>query len=143
MPHHIDLYAIYQLDRRQPPEALAAALTTALNATDPRDTLTCNRIDTARAILGDPQRRARYDAALADPNAPTLDEAALAAIADVVGARWPVSGFTVTTDPLRTVLSAVDDPQDWVAVTSRRWDRWICRRAGIRVVQAAGARRNR
>ncbi len=25
MPHHIDLYAIYSLDRRQPPEALAAS----------------------------------------------------------------------------------------------------------------------
>ncbi|GAA1085139.1 hypothetical protein [Tsukamurella spumae] len=81
MPHHIDLYAIYGLDRRQPPEALAAALTAALNATDPRDQLTRNRIDTARAILGDPARRARYDAALADPNAPTIDESALAAIA--------------------------------------------------------------
>lgn len=80
MPH-IDLYAIYQLDRRQPHEQLAAQLTTQLNAADPRDTLTRNRIDTARAILGDPARRARYDTALSDPAAPTLDEPALAAIA--------------------------------------------------------------
>ena len=80
MPH-IDLYAIYQLDRRQPPEALAAQLTAQINATDPRDQLSRSRTDTARAILGDPARRARYDAALADPNAPALDEAALAAIA--------------------------------------------------------------
>lgn len=80
MPH-IDLYSIYQLDRRQPPEALAAALTTQLNATDPRDALSRSRIDTARAILGDPHRRARYDAALADPKAPIIDESALAAIA--------------------------------------------------------------
>lgn len=80
MPH-IDLYAIYGLDRRQPPEALAAALTAQLDATEPRDTLTRNRIDTARAILGDPLKRARYDAALGNPAAPTLDENALAAIA--------------------------------------------------------------
>lgn len=81
MPHHIDLYSIYGLDRRQPPEALVAQLTGHLNSTDPRDALTRSRIDTARAILGDPARRVAYDAALADPNAPVLDEQALAAIA--------------------------------------------------------------
>ncbi len=80
MPH-IDLYTIHSLDRRQPPEALAAQLTARLNSVDPRDALSRSRIDTARAILGDPARRARYDAALADPAAPTLDEQALAAIA--------------------------------------------------------------
>lgn len=81
MPHHIDLYAVYGLDRRQPPEQLAAQLTAQFNSTDPRDQLTRSRIETARVILADPQRRARYDAALADPNAPVLDEAALATIA--------------------------------------------------------------
>ncbi|MDJ0454096.1 hypothetical protein [Gordonia amicalis] len=80
MPH-IDLYAVHGLDRRQPPEELAAVLTAQLNAVDSRDTLTRNRLETARAILGDPARRARYDAALADPAAPILDENALAAIA--------------------------------------------------------------
>ncbi|MBS4103071.1 MULTISPECIES: hypothetical protein [Mycobacteriales] len=80
MPH-IDLYQAYGLDRRQPPDALAAQLTAQLNSIDPRDTLSCNRIDTARVILGDPARRARYDAALGDPAAPVLDEAALATIA--------------------------------------------------------------
>lgn len=80
MPH-IDLYTVYRLDRRQPSEQLAAALTGQLNSVDPRDTLMRNRIDTARAILGDPARRGRYDQALADPAAPVLDEQALAAIA--------------------------------------------------------------
>lgn len=80
MPH-IDLYAIYGLDRRQPPEALAATLTSQLNTIDPRDSLTRNRIDTARAILADPKRRAHYDAQLSDPNAPTIDEATLGTIA--------------------------------------------------------------
>ncbi|MCZ4652715.1 hypothetical protein O4157_14910 [Gordonia amicalis] len=80
MPH-IDLYQAYGLDRRQPPDALAAQLAAQLNSIDPRDTLSCNRIDTARVILGDPARRARYDAALGDPAAPVLDEAALATIA--------------------------------------------------------------
>lgn len=80
MPH-IDLYQAYGLDRRQPPEALAATLTAQLNSTNPQDSLSRNRIDTARAILGDPARRARYDAALADPAAPVIGEAILAAIA--------------------------------------------------------------
>ncbi|OBA38997.1 hypothetical protein [Gordonia sp. 852002-51296_SCH5728562-b] len=96
MPH-IDLYLIYDLGRQQPPEALAAALTTQLNATDPRNTLSRNRIETARAILGDPQRRARYDAALADPAAPVLDEQALAQIA----------GRTVTAPAHKPSLAAV------------------------------------
>lgn len=71
------------------------------------------------------------------------DEAALAAIADVVGARWPVTGSVVSTDPLRTVLLSAERPRDWVAITSRRWDRWVCRRRGIRVVHATGLLRNR
>lgn len=77
----IDLYAIYGLDRTHPPEALAAQLTAQLNTTDPRDTLGRNRIDTARAILGDPQRRAAYDAQLGNPAAPPVTEETLARIA--------------------------------------------------------------
>ncbi|ACY19874.1 heat shock protein DnaJ domain protein [Gordonia bronchialis DSM 43247] len=76
----IDLYQIYGLDRTHPPEALAAALTDQLNRVDPRDTLTRSRIDTARAILGDPQRRAAYDRQLGDPSAPSVTEEALARI---------------------------------------------------------------
>lgn len=60
---------------------MAVQLTAQLNATNPRDSLLRSRIDTARAILADPQRRARYDAQLADPAAPTIDERALSAIA--------------------------------------------------------------
>ncbi|GAC80861.1 Cutinase [Gordonia malaquae] len=78
---HIDLYRVYGLDRRQTPATLAAQLTAQLNATDPRDALSRRRIDTARAILGDPARRAHYDAALADPAAPTIGEQSLAFIA--------------------------------------------------------------
>lgn len=77
----IDLYRAHGLNRHAPPEALAAQLTAELNATDPRDALARNRIETARIVLGDPQRRARYDAQLADPAAPPLDEQALAQIA--------------------------------------------------------------
>lgn len=77
----IDLYAIYGLDRTHPPEALAAQLTAQLNTTDPRDMVTCSRIETARAILGDPQRRAAYDRQLADPAAPPVTEETLARIA--------------------------------------------------------------
>lgn len=106
MPH-IDLYAIYGLDRNQSPEGLAGELTAQLNTADPRDTLTRNRIDTARAILGDPARRARYDAALADPAAPILDENALATIAGrtAPGVR-PINQSTFA-EPKVKILAAV------------------------------------
>ncbi len=77
----IDLYRIYQLDRQQPPEALAQQLTERLSATDPSDSLTRGRIETARAILGDSQRRAIYDQQLGDPAAPPVTEQVLAALA--------------------------------------------------------------
>ena len=77
----IDLYQIYRLDRSQPPQSLAAALTDQLSRVDPRDTLMRNRIETARAILGDPQRRVAYDARLGDPSAPPIAEGDLARIA--------------------------------------------------------------
>ncbi|GAB03886.1 hypothetical protein GII30_15025 [Gordonia amarae] len=70
----IDLYAIYNLDRSRPPEVLAAQLTDALNRTDPRDTVLRNRIETARAVLGDPQRRAHYDHRLTRPQPVTEEE---------------------------------------------------------------------
>ncbi|OBA59250.1 hypothetical protein [Gordonia sp. 852002-10350_SCH5691597] len=85
--HGIDLYAVYRLDRSQPPEALAAQLTTQLNRTDPRDTLTRSRIDTARAILGDPQRRAAYDRQLGDPSAPVTEEV----LARIAGRPMPTA----------------------------------------------------
>lgn len=76
----IDLYQVYGLDRSQPPQILAAVLTDQLNHVDPRDMVTRSRIDTARAILGDPQRRAAYDAQLGNPAAPPVTEEALARI---------------------------------------------------------------
>ena len=95
MPH-IDLYAIYALDRHQSPEVLVGELTAQLNTVDPRDTLTRNRIDTAKAILGDRQRRARYDAQLADPNAPSIDEVTLATIAGRSVPTAPRTGLAGT-----------------------------------------------
>lgn len=91
MPH-IDLYSVYGLDRRQPSEQLAAALTAQLNAVDPRDQLTRSRIETARAILGDPQRRAAYDRQLDDPQAPPITETTLAALAGRPVPTGPRSG---------------------------------------------------
>lgn len=77
----IDLYRIYQLDRQQPPEALAQQLERQLVATDPSDSLTRGRIETARVILGDPSRRAVYDQQLGDPSGPPITEQTLAALA--------------------------------------------------------------
>ena len=77
----IDLYAIYGLDRQQPPEALAQQLDRQLAATDPSDSLTRGRIETARVILGDSSRRAVYDQQLGDPSASPVTEATLAALA--------------------------------------------------------------
>lgn len=77
----IDLYYIYGLDRAQPPEALAQQLTERLSATDPSDSLTRGRIETAQAILGDSQRRAIYDQQLGDPSGPPITEQTLAALA--------------------------------------------------------------
>ncbi|WP_270484842.1 hypothetical protein [Gordonia jacobaea] len=91
----IDLYVIHKLDRRQPPEALAAQLTAELNRTDPRDSLTRSRIETARVILGDPARRTQYDQQLNDPSAPAITEATLAQL----------SGRTAPTAPRRSVTA--------------------------------------
>ena len=75
----LDLYAIHGLDRRAPSQTLAAQLTEQHNgAADP---IARQRLDVARAILGDPQRRQAYDAQLADPQAPPITEAVLAGLA--------------------------------------------------------------
>lgn len=82
----LDLYKIHGLNRHADGPELVAQLTAQLNAaTDP---LTRQRSDTARAILGDPARRARYDAHLDDPKAPPITEQTLAALA---GRPAPVS----------------------------------------------------
>lgn len=64
----LNLYDIHHLDRSAPSPELAAQLTAQLNAAT--EQLARQRIDAARAILGDPQRRQAYDAQLADPQAP-------------------------------------------------------------------------
>lgn len=102
----IDLYAIYSLDRGQPPEVLAARLTDALNRSDSRDELTRSRIETARAILGDPVRRARYDAQLADPSAPPITERALAEIAGRPVPTAPRTGLAAAFASTQTRLLA-------------------------------------
>jgi hypothetical protein len=74
----LDLYLIHNLDRRAPSPDLAAQLTSQLNAA--ADPVARQRLDTARAVLGDPQRRQAYDAQLADPAAPPITEQTLAAL---------------------------------------------------------------
>lgn len=97
MPDSIDLYVIHRLERRQSPTELAAQLTSELNNTDPRDQLTRSRIETARVILGDPERRARYDRQLDDPAAPEITEQTLAQL----------SGRAAPTAPRRTLSKPV------------------------------------
>lgn len=75
----LDLYVIHNLDRRAPSPDLAAQLTAQLNTAT--DQITRQRLDVARTILGDPQRRQAYDAQLSDPQAPPITEATLAALA--------------------------------------------------------------
>ncbi|MEJ9078411.1 hypothetical protein WKY82_08315 [Gordonia malaquae] len=75
----LDIYAIHGLDQRAPSEVVVAQLTAQIGATS--DPVARQRLDTARSILGDPQRRARYDAMLADPAAPPVTEVVLASLA--------------------------------------------------------------
>lgn len=100
----IDLYLIHKLDRRQPPEALAAQLSSELNSTDPRDTLMRSRIETARVILGDPQRRAAYDRQLDDPSTPELTEQTLSQLSGQPAATAPRR--SVTARPLAIIAAA-------------------------------------
>ena len=79
MPH-IDLYAAHGLDRSATSAELAATLTAQLDSVDQYDTVNRGRVETARAILGDTQRRATYDGLLSDPAA-HIDERVLASIA--------------------------------------------------------------
>ncbi|MGB3604379.1 MAG: hypothetical protein WBA38_12620 [Gordonia sp. (in: high G+C Gram-positive bacteria)] len=74
----LDLYVIHNLNRRATSPELAAQLTARLNTAP--DQITRQRLDIARSILGDPQRRVQYDAMLADPAAPTITEQTLAAL---------------------------------------------------------------
>ncbi|GAC80862.1 hypothetical protein SAMN04488550_0574 [Gordonia malaquae] len=93
MPH-IDLYAAHALDRSQTCADFAAQLTAQLDTVDHYDTTTRGRIETARRILGDQQRRAAYDALLTDPAA-HIDEAVLGSIASGASsaATLPPVGF--------------------------------------------------
>ncbi|GAC80837.1 hypothetical protein SAMN04488550_0600 [Gordonia malaquae] len=90
MTPHLDLYAIYGLDQRMPPTEIGQRLTEILNAT--ADPLTRGRIETARAILADPQRRTAYDRQLADPAAPPITEQTLAQLAGRPAPTAPGSG---------------------------------------------------
>lgn len=100
----IDLYRIYQLDRQQPPEALAQQLTERLSATDPSDSPTRGRIETARVILGDSQRRAIYDQQLVDPSGPPVTEQTLAALA---GRPVPAAPSITRTNLLATTQGKI------------------------------------
>lgn len=83
---HIDLYRAFGLDRMASPAELAGQLTDKLAATPPGNAVLHDQLHTARAILGDPGRRAAYDARLADPFAPVLDPQALSHLAASPGA---------------------------------------------------------
>lgn len=100
----IDLYAIHLLDRRQSPTELAAQLTSELSRTDPRDTVMRSRIETARVILGDPQRRAAYDRQLDDPAALTITEQTLSQLSGRPAPAAPRR--SVTTRPLAIIAAA-------------------------------------
>lgn len=98
----IDLYVIHKLDRRQPPEALAVQLTSELARTDPRDTVMRSRIETARVILGDPERRAQYDRQLDDPSAPEITEQTLAGLS---GRPAPTAPRRVLSKPVAALVA--------------------------------------
>lgn len=76
----IDLYIAHSLDREATCLELAQTLTAQLDSLDQYDTVNRGRVETARAIIGDPQRRQVYDALLADA-ASHVDEPVLASIA--------------------------------------------------------------
>ena len=100
----IDLYVIHKLDRHRSPADLAAQLTAELNSTDPRDTLARNRIETARVILGDPQRRAAYDRQLDDPSTPEITEQTLSQLSGRPASTAPRR--SVTARPLAIIAAA-------------------------------------
>ncbi|MFF0709126.1 J domain-containing protein [Gordonia sputi] len=101
----VDLYVIHRLDRRQSPAELAAQLTSELTRTDPRDQLARSRIETARVILGDPQRRARYDRQLDDPSAPEITEQTLAQLSGRPAPTAPSGLFATTKVKVMAVLT--------------------------------------
>ncbi|MFT3662554.1 MAG: heavy metal-binding domain-containing protein [Gordonia sp. (in: high G+C Gram-positive bacteria)] len=78
----IDLYAAYGLDRRHQSPELAQQLTARLDQLGQWDTAARQRIEIARAILGDPARRASYDVLAANPTI-QVTEQALAAMAGI------------------------------------------------------------
>ncbi|GED96369.1 hypothetical protein [Gordonia crocea] len=103
---HIDLYAAFGLDRSASSPNLAARLATTLAATDPSNTALHEQIHTAQAILGDPAKRAAYDARLADPTGPEIDTAVLAQLAGPAPAQSP-SGLPVPGWALAAIAVAV------------------------------------
>ena len=82
----IDLYQAFGLDRAAQPAELAAQLDRQLAATDPANQPVHQQITKAKAVLGDPRRRAEYDAMLAEPSA-RLDAADIDRIAGRSAAR--------------------------------------------------------
>lgn len=76
----INLYTAHSLPAASSCEELMQQLTAQLDSVDEYDTVNRGRVETARAVLGDPQRRTTYDSLLADPAA-HIDEQVLASIA--------------------------------------------------------------
>lgn len=104
---HIDLYRAFDLDRSASPNELVSRLEGQLAAADPANIALREQIQTASAILGDPGRRAAYDARLADPTSPTLDPAALQQLAGAPapGGDSPAAGYGVPATGGKAALS--------------------------------------
>jgi curved DNA-binding protein CbpA len=70
---HYDIYQSLGLDRTASTSDLARDIDSKLAATSPTDAGAQEELSTARAILGDDNRRSLYDQRLNDPTAPEID----------------------------------------------------------------------
>lgn len=93
----IDLYTAHSIDRSATCDDLAQQLTSQLESVDQYDLANRGRVETARAILSDPQRRASYDGLLTAP-ASHIDEQVLASIASGASSAptQPPTGYQPT-----------------------------------------------
>ena len=70
---HYDIYQSLGLDRSASTSDLARDIDSKLATTSPTDAGAQEELSTARAILGDDNRRSLYDQRLDDPSAPEID----------------------------------------------------------------------
>lgn len=81
MARHIDLYQAFNLNPAFSPAELGQQLSEQLLRTDPANDRLRGQLEIARAILGDPTRRAAYDRRLADPYAEPMTPEVLGVLA--------------------------------------------------------------